>query len=180
MCKANAFLKLFLMAPRLLLSSRRGVAQRARLLLTGTQEAFESLLEETRMEPQPRDARRLSPEQQETRIRDNVSKLVQSCDLSRAMNALESTPPLNITPALIQVIRDLHPEAALEHCIPASAPTRIRIGANEKLFQEKDLERVIKDLRTHAAPDVTGLRPSHIKVLFRGRREQDSPEVRCR
>ena len=51
-CKANAFLKLFLMAPRLLLSSRRGVAQRARLLLTGTQEAFESLLEETRIEPQ--------------------------------------------------------------------------------------------------------------------------------
>ena len=39
---------------------------------------------------------------------------------------------------------------------------------------------MIKDLRTHAAPDITGLRPSHIKVLFRGRREQDSPEARCR
>ena len=56
-CKANAFLKLFLMAPRLLLSSRCGVAQRARMLLTGTQEAFEFLLEETRVKPQPRDNR---------------------------------------------------------------------------------------------------------------------------
>ena len=56
-CKANAFLKLFLMAPRLLLSSRRGVAQRARMLLTGTQEAFEFLLDETRVKPQPRDNR---------------------------------------------------------------------------------------------------------------------------
>ena len=27
---------------------------------------------------------------------------------------------------------------------------------------------------------MTGLRPSHIKCLFRGRREQDSPEVRSR
>jgi hypothetical protein len=60
------------------------------------------------------------------------------------------------------------------------SPTRIRIGQNEKLFREQDLERVIKDLRVHAAPDMTGLRPSHIKCLFRGRREQDSPEVRSR
>ncbi len=30
----------------------------------------------------------------------------------------------------------------------------------------KALKRVIKDLRTHAALDVTGLRPSYIKFLF--------------
>jgi hypothetical protein len=27
---------------------------------------------------------------------------------------------------------------------------------------------------------MTGLRPSHIKSIFRGRREQDAPEVKCR
>ena len=87
-----------------------------------------------------------------------------------------------ITEELVQKIRDLHPAAAQEHCIPESAPTRIRIGQNEKLFREQDLERVIKDLRVHAAPDMTGLRPTGhiIKCLFRGRREQDCPEVRSR
>ena len=179
-CKANAFLKLFLMAPRLLLSSSRGVAHRARLLLTGTQETFDFLLETTRLKPKPRATTSMNPKQQDTRIRLNVSKLIQSCDLSRAMNALETTPPLVITPDLTQMIRELHPIAAPEHCIPASAPTKIRVGANERLFQQKHLERVIKDLRTHAAPDMTGLRPSHLKSLFRGRREQDSPEARCR
>ncbi len=59
-CKANAFLKLFLMAPRLLLSLRRGVAQRTRQLLTGTQEAFDSLLKETQVKPQPSATRQLS------------------------------------------------------------------------------------------------------------------------
>jgi len=45
--KANAYLKLFLMASRLLLSSTCGVASRARLLLTGTQKIFDFLLNET-------------------------------------------------------------------------------------------------------------------------------------
>jgi len=179
-CKANAFLKLFLMAPRLLLSSTRGVASRARLLLTGTQEAFDFLLDETRPKPQLQTAKALTTAQQDSRTRLKVSKLIQSCDLSRAMNALDSAPPLLITPELTEMIQGLHPIAAQAHCIPASAPTRIRVGANERLFKEKDLERVVKDLRTHAAPDITGLRPGHIKVLFRGRREQDSPEARCR
>ena len=42
--KANAFLKLFLMAPRLVLHSTRGVARRARLLLSGSVDAFEELI----------------------------------------------------------------------------------------------------------------------------------------
>ena len=46
-CKAGAFLKLFLMAPRLLLSSTSGVAKRSRLLLSGTVQAFEYLLQES-------------------------------------------------------------------------------------------------------------------------------------
>jgi hypothetical protein len=179
-CKANAFLKLFLMAPRLLLSSARGVASRARLLLTGTQEAFDFLLNETRPKPPPQIAKTLTRKQQDTRMRLKVSKLIQSCDLSRAMNALDSVVPLHITTELTGMIQGLHPTAEQAHRIPASAPTRIRVGANERLFQEKDLERVVKDLRIHAAPDITGLRPSHIKVLFRGRREQDSPEASCR
>ena len=179
-CKAHAFLKLFLLAPRLLLSSARGVASRARLLLTGTCETFDFLLENTRPKPQAQVAKTLTAKQQDARTRLKVSKLIQSCDLSRAMNALDSALPLHITTELTEMIQDLHPIATQDHCIPASAPTRIRVGANERLFQEKDLERVVKDLRTHAAPDITGLRSSHIKVLFRGRREQDSPEARCR
>ena len=68
-----------------------------------------------------------------------MSKLIQSCDLSRAMNALDSALPLHITTELTEMIQDLHPIATQEHCIPASAPTRIIVGANERLFQEKDL-----------------------------------------
>ena len=45
--KANAFLKLFLMAPRLILFSTRGVARRARLLLSRTVHAFEQLVQES-------------------------------------------------------------------------------------------------------------------------------------
>ena len=108
-CKANAFLKLFLMAPRLLLSSARGVASRARLLLTGTQEAFDFLLNETRLKPQPQAAKTLTTTQQETRTRLKVSKLIQSCDLTRAMNALDSALPLHITPELTAMIQGLHP-----------------------------------------------------------------------
>ena len=70
------------------------------------------------------------------------------------MNALESAPSLIVTPELTLMIQDLHPDAAPEHRIPASAPTKIRVGANERLFQDKDLERVIKDLRINAAPDI--------------------------
>ena len=46
-CIANAFLKLFLMATCLVLSSTRGVARRARLLLSGSVQAFKYLLEES-------------------------------------------------------------------------------------------------------------------------------------
>ena len=125
-------------------------------------------------------ANRRTTAQQDARTQQKISELIKNCDLSRALNALEGSAPLIITAELNQRIVDLHPAAAEEHRIPVSAPTRIRVGANESLFQEQDLARVIKDLRTHAAPDMTGLRPSHIKCLFRGRREQDSPEATCR
>ena len=77
-------------------------------------------------------------------------------------------------------MRDLHPTAKEEHRIPQSAPTNINVAPNDRIYTENDLVRVIKDLRTHAAPDTTGLRPSHIKCLFRGRREAGSPEARSR
>jgi hypothetical protein len=179
--RAHAFLKLFLLAPRLILSSSQGVAMRSRLLLTGTQTAFESLFEQScPKDKTPTAIEPLTEKQRQTKIQDRVSVLIKSCDLSRAMNALMGIRPQPVTEALVQKIHDLHPEAAPEHRIPASAPTRIRIAASERLFKDNDLERVIKDLRVHAAPDMTGLRPSHIKCIFRGRRENDSPEARCR
>ena len=177
--KANAFLKLFLMAPRLILSSTRGVARRARLLLSGTVQAFEVLLQESSpKENKPKFTP--SEERKQKKIEQRVSELVQSCDLSRALNALTGSPRLDITEDLLQKVRDLHPSAEEEHRIPESAPTKIRVAPDDKLFKENDLIRVIKDLRTHAAPDMTGLRPSHIKCIFRGRREAGSPEARSR
>ena len=44
---AEAFLKQFLLAPRLLLNLSRGVTERARLLLVSTDESFNSLYEVT-------------------------------------------------------------------------------------------------------------------------------------
>ena len=96
-----------------------------------------------------------------------VSELIQSCDLSRALNALDRAPRQEITEELVQKIRDLHPEAEAEHCIPQSASTRIHVAPDDKRFNDNVLVKVIKDLRTHAAPDMTGLRPSHIKCIFR-------------
>ena len=177
--KANAFLKLFLMSPRLILSSTRGVARRARLLLSGTVEAFEKLIQEST----PKEIRKnvaVSKEKRQKRTEQRVSKLIQSCDLSRALNALAGSPRLEITEQLLQKVRDLHPSAEEQHRIPQSAPTKINVAPDDRLFSDNDLIRVIKDLRTHAAPDMTGLRPSHIKCIFRGRREAGSPEARSR
>ena len=101
------------------------------------------------------------------------SELIKSCDLSRALNALAGSPRQEVTDELIKKIRDLHPDAEPEHCIPQSAP-------NDRIYKVNVLATIIKDLRTHAAPDMTGLRPSHIKFIFRGRREEGSPEVRTR
>ena len=177
--KANAFLKLFLMAPRLVLSSTRGVARRARLLLSGTVQAFEELMEES--SPKQRSGIPThSVERQQKRMEQRVSDLIQSCDLSRALNALAGSPRLDITEDLLQKVRDLHPIAEAQHRIPESAPTMINVAPDDTLFKENVLIRVIKDLRTHAAPDMTGLRPSHIKCIFRGRREAGSPEARTR
>ena len=177
--RADAFLKLFLMAPRLILSSTRGVARRSRLFLSGTVAALEELLQEStpneRRENVPQ-----SKDKRQKRTEQRVSALIQSCDLSRALNALAGSPPLEITEELMQKVRDLHPSAEEEHCIPQSAPTNINVAPNDRIYKENDLIRVIKDLRTHAAPDMTGLRPSHIKCIFRGRRESGSPEARSR
>ena len=177
--KANAFLKLFLMAPRLILHSTRGVARRARLLLSGSIEAFEELI----IKSTPKENRGhslISEEKQRKRTEQRVSELIRSCDLSRALNALARTPRLEITEELLQKVRDLHPTADEKHCIPQSAPTKIHVAPDDILFKESNLIKVIKDLRMHAAPDMTGLRPSHIKCIFRGGREAGSPEARSR
>ena len=175
---AEAFLKLFLLAPRLLLHSSRGVAERARVLLTGTVESFDSLYEATHKPPTP--AQSKTDAQKTQQVAERVSKLVESCDLSRAINLLMNVPPPAITSALTDKIRALHPTAQPEHRIPDSAPTRITIGPDEELFAESHLAKVVKDLRPHAAPDTTGLRANHIKCIFRGKRELGSPEVRSR
>jgi len=121
--KAHAFLKLCLMAPRLILSSTRGVAVRSRLLLTGTLQAFEFLLAESLpMVTETVHNEPLTEKQRETKTQNRVSTLIKSCDLSRAMNALMGIPAQPITSDLLKQIDALHPEAALEHCISASAP----------------------------------------------------------
>ena len=177
-CMAEAFLKLFLLAPRLILSSRRGVADRARALLTGTVESFNFLYELTQL---PRkQSKTKSPDLQAKNLAIRVSKLVENCDLSRAINLLMNVPPPVITPDLIEKIRALHPQAPPEHQIPDTAPTRIIIGPDDELFSEATLAKIMKDLRRDAAPDTTGLRANHLKCIFRGKREQGSPEMRSR
>ena len=47
----EVFLKLFLLAPRLLLHSSHGVAERARILLVGSVESFNSLYETIQKPP---------------------------------------------------------------------------------------------------------------------------------
>ena len=79
----------------------------------------------------------------------NVERMSQSCDLSRALNALTGSLPLGITEELMQKVRDLHPSAEKENCIPQSAPTNINVAPNDRIYKENDLIRVIKDLRTH-------------------------------
>ena len=126
-CIANAFLRLFLMAPRLVMSSTSGVARRARLLLSGSVQAFKYLLEES--SPSDRGAHYLMSEtKRQKRTEQRVSELIKSCDLSRALNALTGSPRQKVTDELIQKIRDLHPDVEPEHCIPQSAPTRILVA----------------------------------------------------
>ena len=93
--RANAFLKLFLMAPRLILSSTRGVARRARLLLSGTVQAFDDLVQESSPKGNKSNAP-VSDEKRQKRVEQQVFELVRSCDLSRALNALAGSPDLKL------------------------------------------------------------------------------------
>ena len=120
----------------------------------------------------------MSETRRHKRTEQRVSELIKSCDLSRALNALAGSPRQDVTDELIQKIRDLHPDVKPEYCFSQSAPTRIFVAPNDRIYKENVLVKVIKDLRTHAAPDMIGLRPSHIKCIFRGRMEVGSPEAR--
>ena len=176
---AMAYLKLFFLLPRLLLTSSKGVAGRARMLLTGKLDAFEELYEGS--EPrgivmQPSGTQRNA---QET-INRRVSTLVRGCDLSRAINALVIPERFEITQEIIAKVHELHPIAQPVHRIPNSAATKVQLDPGERIYQFQLLNRVIKDLKTHVAPDTTGLRPGHIKCIFRGRKGPYSSEVRCR
>ena len=69
------------MAPRLLLSSTRGVAARAKLFLTGTQEAFDFLLEQTTPKRKENSfANRSTEAQQNARTQHKISELIKNCD----------------------------------------------------------------------------------------------------
>ncbi len=121
---------------------------RSRLLLTGAQRAFESLFEQScPKEKKPKAKEPLTDKERQTKIQDRMSVLTQSCDLSRAMNALMEIRFQPVTEVLLQKIHDLHPEAAPEYRIPALAPTRIRVAASDRPFKENDLERVIKEVK---------------------------------
>ncbi len=91
----------------------------------------------------------MSEERQSKCTAQPVLELILSCDLSKALNALARAPRKKITEELVQKIRDLHPKVEAEHCFPQSASI--------KNFNDNILVRVIKDLRTHTAPDMTGL-----------------------
>jgi hypothetical protein len=146
--KADAFLKIFLMAPRLILSSTRGVARRARLLLSGTAAAFDELLQESTPN-ESRDNVGFSDDKRQKRIERRVSALIQSCDLSRALNALTGSPRLEITEELIQKVRDLHPTAEEEHRIPQSAPTNINVAPNDRIYTENDLKSTCDQISSY-------------------------------
>ena len=128
-----------------MLSSTRGVARRARLLLSGSVQAFKYVLEKS--SPSDRGAHYLMSETRrqkrtEQRVSEQrVSELIKSCDLSRALNALAGSPRQEVTDELIQKIRDLHPDAEPEHCIPQSAPTRILVAPNDRIYKENVLAK---------------------------------------
>jgi hypothetical protein len=176
---AMAYLKLFFLLPRLLFSSSKGVAGRARLILTGKLDAFEKLYEESEPRAVVMQSNGTQRNVQET-INRRVSTLVRSCDLSRAINSLVIPERVEITHEIIDKVHELHPIAQPEHRIPNSASTKVQLDPGERIYQFQFLNRVIKDLKTHVAPDTTGFRPGHIKCIFRGRKGPYSPEVRCR
>jgi hypothetical protein len=177
--RASAYIKLFFLLPRLLLSSSRGVAARARLILTGRLEAFQKLYEESEPSLTINPPQRTLHQEQQS-INRRVSTLVKSCDLSRAINSLTIPPEVEITEEVVNKVHELHPIAQAHHRIPASAPTKIILDPGERIYQFQLLHRVIKDLKVHPAPDTTGLRPGHIKCIFRGCKGPHSAEVRCR
>ena len=177
--RASAYIKLFFLLPRLLLSSSRGVALRARLLLTGRLDAFEKLYNESNTSPTVNPPQRTEHQEQKA-INRRVSALVKSCDLSRAINSLTIPPPVEITQKVVDKIHELHPITQPEHRVPISASTKINLDPRERIYQFQMLNQVIKDLKVYASPDTTGLRPGHIKCIFRGRKGPHSTEVRCR
>jgi hypothetical protein len=75
---------------------------------------------------------------------NKVSKLIQSCDLSKAMTHSTMLCHCILPPSSPKLFRIFTP---LQHKNTAYLRqhqlTRIRVGANERLFQGKDLERVI-------------------------------------
>jgi len=177
--RATAYIKLFFLLPRLLLSSSRGVAVRARLILTGRLDAFEKLYTESEPSPDINTPQRTQHQEQKS-INRRVATLVKSCDLSRAINSLAVPPRVEITQEVVNKVHELHPIAQAQHRIPRSAPTKVNLDPGERIYQFQLLNRVIKDLKIHPAPDTTGLRPGHIKCIFRGRKGPLSAEVRCR
>ena len=66
------------------------MAARAKLFLTGTQEAFDFLLEQTIPKLKEKSfANRRTAAQQDAKTQHKISELIKNCDLSRALDALE-------------------------------------------------------------------------------------------
>ena len=80
----EASLKLLFLVPRLLLHSSRGMAERACVVLIGTAESFISMYEATQKNPNPSQPK--TDTQQKQLVAERDSKLVENCDLSRAIN----------------------------------------------------------------------------------------------
>ena len=175
----QAWLKLLLLLPRLLLFKGDGVVKRARMFLQGTQEAMAELFRMADIQGGRRE-RRLRHVVRPEVVKRKASELVQSYEYSRALRLLQRTPLAEANQDTVRGLHALHPRATAEHRIPEGVDTRTRdLGPGEPHFTMDDLKRVIKDLSPHASPDCTGHRAGHVQAIFRGRREMGSPQRRA-
>ena len=153
---AEAFLKLLLLAPRLLLHSSRGVTKRVRVLLAGKVKSFNSLYEVT-YKPS-------TPAQPMTNAIccKKSPKLFESCSFKRHQTACERTT------TSYHFSTNGQNTCAITNSTIRAQNTRFNNNKNYNRFFTESTLISSQNLRLHAAPDTTGLSVNHIKLIFRG------------
>ena len=122
----QAWLKLLLLLPRLLLFKADGVVKRARTFLQGTQKALEELFRMADMQSGRRERRSGGRVVRPEAVQRKASELVQSYEYSRALRLLQRTPLAEANQDTVRGLHALHPRAAVGHRIPEGVDTRIR------------------------------------------------------